>query len=66
MSEKSLPPVTYNEIWAQYAEGKVSTCVMRRLLRDDEVFRQWCIRRAEQERRARDKQAFPISDEDMA
>lgn len=58
---------TYQDIWDQYAAGKVSTSVMRRLLEDDEVFRQWCIRKAEAERKERDRlHQQQISDEDMA
>lgn len=64
-------PLTYAQVWDQYASGKVSTSVMRQLLRDDEVFRQWCVRRAEAERKQRDRVAdikarAMISDEDMA
>lgn len=60
-------PLTYAQVWDQYAAGKVSTFVMRRLLSEDEVFRQWCIKRAEAERKARDiKPDIRISDEDMA
>lgn len=59
-------PMTYQQVWDQYAAGKVSTSVMRKLLEDDEVFRQWCVRRAAAERKERDRQQHHISDEDMA
>lgn len=58
-------PITYDDLWDQYAEGKLSTSVMRRLLEDDEVFRQWCIRKADEARKAQNSK-LPISDEDTA
>lgn len=59
------PPTTYQDIWDQYAEGRLSTSVMRRLLEDDEVFRQWCVRKAAQARQSQPRKPA-ISDEDMA
>lgn len=57
-------PVTYQDIWDKYAAGELSTVVLRVLLRDDEVFRRWCERKADAERKA--KLEPRISDEDMA
>ncbi len=59
-------PATYQEIWDQYAAGEMSTVVLRILLRKDEVFRRWCERKAEAERRSRDKAHTHTPDEDMA
>ena len=59
-------PATYQKIWDQYAAGEMSTVVLRILLKRDEVFRRWCERKAEAERKARAKQEPKISDEDMA
>lgn len=60
-------PLTYSEVWDQYASGKLSTVTLRQLLMRDEVFRRWCEKRAEAERKARDIKAQQmISDEDMA
>lgn len=63
-------PATYQEIWDQYAAGEMSTVVLRILLRKDEVFRRWCERKAQEERKARDCGNDPApsrrSDEDMA
>lgn len=58
-------PLTYQEIWDRYAAGEISTTVLRSLLRTDEVFRKWCERKAQAERKARDN-ATRTSDEDMA
>ena len=58
-------PLTYQQIWDGYAQGEISTTVLRSLLRTDEVFRKWCERKAKAERKARDN-APRISDEDMA
>lgn len=60
-------PLTYAQVWDQYAAGKLSTVTLRQLLMQDEVFRRWCEKRAEAERKARDiKARQEISDEDMA
>jgi hypothetical protein len=37
---------TYEQAWADYAAGRMSTVVMIRLLRTDEVFARWALRRA--------------------
>jgi hypothetical protein len=60
-------PLTYQELWDKYAQGELSTTVLRSLLRTDEVFRAWCERKAKAERKLRDAQSQTrISDEDMA
>ena len=60
-------PLTYEDIWDQYANGTLSTCVLTRLLRDDEVFAAWCKRKVDELKKARPVKAEPvISDEDMA
>jgi hypothetical protein len=58
-------PLTYQQIWDGYAQGEISTTVLRSLLRTDEVFRKWCERKAKAERKRQDA-APRISDEDMA
>lgn len=45
---------TYQSVWDEYAAGRMSTSVMRQLLDNDEVFRRWCIKRAEADRHLRD------------
>lgn len=57
---------TYQQVWDKYAAGELSTVALRILLRDDEVFRKWCERKARAERKLRAGQEPTISDEDMA
>lgn len=60
-------PLTYEQVWDQLSEGRLSVTVLCHLMRNDEVFRKWCERRAEAERKARDiKPDIRISDKDMA
>lgn len=50
-------PATYESAWSEYEAGRMSTSVMRSLLDHDEVFRRWCLKRAEAERLKRDAAA---------
>lgn len=50
-------PLTYQELWDKYAQGELSTTVLRSLLKTDEVFRAWCERKAKTERNAKDGKA---------
>ncbi len=56
---------TYQEVWDKYAAGELSTVVLRILLKNDEVFRKWCERKAQAEKR-RIELEQQVSDEDMA
>ena len=56
-------PSTYQDVWDQYAAGKLSTTVLRKLLDEDEVFRAWCMRRVRTERERRQRE---FENEDMA
>ena len=60
------PPTTYQDIWDDYANGRLSTSVLRALLETDEVFAAWCKRKVDELRRARSNTLKHEQDEDMA
>lgn len=52
---------TYADLWDSFASGQMSTTVMVSLLRSDEVFAAYCIRRARlirEEHERRNRSAF--------
>lgn len=48
---------TYEDAWNDYAAGRMSTVALVELLDHDEVFKAWCVKRAETERLKRDETA---------
>lgn len=59
-------PASYQDIWDELAAGRLSTTVLAHLMRTDDVFRKWCERKVESERKLRESQEQQTSDEDMA
>ncbi len=45
-------PASYQDIWDELAAGRLSTTVLAHLMRTDEVFRAWCIRKHDAVQRA--------------
>ena len=45
---------TYQELWDQYHAGRMSTCVLRELLRTDQVFTAFCKAKLRALRKIRD------------
>ena len=53
-SPASRPGPTYDDLWAQYHAGTLSTSVLIALIRSDEVFAAYCKRMVRCMREARD------------
>jgi len=59
-------PLSYEQIWDELRAGRLSTTVLAHLMRVDEVFREWCIRKRRDHVKSHNTAAPRISDEDMA
>lgn len=44
-------PLSYDEVWDELRAGRLSVSVLAHLMRVDEVFRAWCIRKHDAEKR---------------
>ena len=44
-------PLSYDAVWDELLAGRLSVSVLAHLMRTDEVFRAWCIRKHDEHQR---------------